>query len=357
MSNEDIETKNIEYINTTCQEVDNCSFNNWYPRFKSHTFKSRVLHLSNEFVNYLNEEGIYLPEDGQPQAASIEEIDSDEEITQFPNEEEHNSKIPNFPEVEREFREAIYEFEGAVFPKLNWTSPRDAAWITATQSLKCTSPFDVFLLLKSSDFINHDLNHAYENCIDKEEKEDKRIQYDLVLRKWYDLQPSMEFRCFVKNQEIIGITQRDVNYYSFLKDIESDIEHSIYQFFDDVVRDGFDSVHYVFDVYLQRSNNKVYLVDFNPFNPTTDALLYNWDELMSFDTEKDEAEIRIIESQIEANRLACNAPKFATNMIPKDVIDLSSGKSIAEFAEEFEKAMQKTEAGDYDDVYSSSDDE
>lgn len=44
-------------------------------------------------------------------------------------------------------------------------------------------------------------------------------------------------------------------------------------------------------------------------------------------------------------------------MIPKDVIDLSSGKSIAEFAEEFEKAMQKTEAGDYDDVYSSSDDE
>lgn len=158
------------------------------------------------------------------------------------------------------------------------------------------------MLLKSSDFINHDLNHAYENCIDKEEKEDKRIQYDLVLRKWYDLQPSMEFRCFVKNQEIIGITQRDVNYYSFLKDIESDIEHSIYQFFDDVVRDGFDSVHCkvfnswrgyssnihsffyeidVFDVYLQRSNNKVYLVDFNPFNPTTDALLYNWDELMS----------------------------------------------------------------------------
>lgn len=65
----------------------------------------------------------------------------------------------------------------------------------------------------------------------------------------------------------------------------------------------------------------------------------------------------MIESQIEANGLACNAPKFATNMIPKDVIDLSTGKSIAEFAEEFEKAMKKTEAGDFDDDYSSSDDE
>lgn len=37
----------------------------------------------------------------------------------------------------------------------------------------------------------------------------------------------------------------------------------------------------MFDVYVQRSNNKVYLVDFNPFTPTTDALLYNWDQLMS----------------------------------------------------------------------------
>jgi hypothetical protein len=179
----------------------------------------------------------------QPQAAVIEEIDSDEEITEFPNEEEQpNKQIPNFPEVEREIRESIYEFEGTIFPKLNWTSPRDAAWITATQSLKCTSPFDVFLLLKSSDFINHDLNHAYENCVDTAE-ETRPQQFNLVLRKWYDLQPSMEFRCFVKNQEIIGITQRDVNYYAFLKGIEADIEQSIYEFFEDVVRDGFDSTH------------------------------------------------------------------------------------------------------------------
>lgn len=110
MSNENIEDRNIEYLNTTCQEVDNCSFSNWYPKFKSHTFKSRILQLSNEFVDYLNAEGIYLPEDGysvkaeymaniiliwfysQPRAATIEEIDSDEEITEFPNQED-DSKV------------------------------------------------------------------------------------------------------------------------------------------------------------------------------------------------------------------------------------------------------------------------
>ena len=44
-------------------------------------------------------------------------------------------------------------------------------------------------------------------------------------------------------------------------------------------------------------------------------------------------------------------------MIPKDVIDLSSGKSIAEFAEQFEKAMQRTEAGEYVDDFSSDEEE
>ncbi|KAI9482933.1 MAG: D123-domain-containing protein [Benjaminiella poitrasii] len=314
-----------------------------------------ILPLSEEFIEYLNAEGIYLPEDGQPIAASIEEIDSDEEITEFNDNAEENNELPNFPEVEKEIKETIYEFEGAVFPKLNWTSPRDAAWITATQSLKCTSPFDVFLLLKSSDFINHDLNHAYEDCIDAEERENEqsKCRFNLVLRKWYDLQPSMEFRCFVKDQEIIGITQRDLNYYPFLIETQKDIEQSIYQFFEDVIRDEFDSINYVFDVYIQRNRNKVYLVDFNPFSPTTDTILYDWNELMTFDLDKTEPEIRLIQSQSDANILCCNAPKFATNMIPKDVIDLSSGKSIVEFAEEFERIMRQTEG----EQYSSSDEE
>ncbi|KAI9277806.1 D123-domain-containing protein [Sporodiniella umbellata] len=294
-----------------------------------------------EFLNYLNEESIYLPEDGQPIAAStIEEMDSDEE--EYSN-QEHNL-TPHFPEIECEIRSAIVDFEGAVFPKLNWSAPRDAAWIATTQTLKCTSPFDVFLLLKSSDFINHDLNHAYENC-------DKVLQeprFDLVLRKWYDLQPSMEFRCFVKNQEIVGICQRDLNFYGFLLEAKNDIETMIYQFFENHVYENFDSQNYVFDVYVQQSNQKVYLIDFNPFCKTTDSILYEWDELMTFDLDEKQTEIRLIKSEQEANILSCNAPKFATNMVPKDVVDLSNGQSIAEFAEQFERAMKKAEQG-YDD--------
>ena len=35
----------------------------------------------------------------------------------------------------------------------------------------------------------------------------------------------------------------------------------------------------VFDVYRLRQN-KVYLVDFNPYGPVTDGLLFSWDELL-----------------------------------------------------------------------------
>lgn len=331
----------------TSQDIDLCSFSSWYPRFKTVTFKSRIIPLPKAFIDYLNAESIYLPEDGQPiAAATLEEIDSDQE--EYPN--QNNDHIPHFPDIEKEIREAIVDFEGAVFPKLNWSSPRDAAWIATTQTLKCTSPFDVFLLLKSSDFINHDLNHVYEDCEDSPQTP----RFDLVLRKWYDLQPSMEFRCFVKNQEIIGISQRDLNYYNFLLDSKNDIETMIYRFFEDHVCEGFESSDYVFDVYVQQSNQKVFLMDFNPFCSTTDSILYDWEELATFDLDQKQAEIRLIESEQEANILSCNAPKFSTNMVPKDVVDLSNGQSIAEFAEEFEKAMKKAEQGydsssDYDD--------
>ncbi|KAI7884677.1 D123-domain-containing protein [Lichtheimia hyalospora FSU 10163] len=306
----------------------------WYDQFRSVTFESRILPLSSEFVDYLNADGIYLPDDGQPRPATIEEISDDEEAF---SDNEQDDNIPKFPEVEQFIRDSVRQLGGDVFPKLNWSSPRDAAWITATQSLKCNSPFDVFLLLKSSDFINHDLNHAFDEC-----EESSTSQQHLVLREWHTLQPSMEFR----------ISQRDLTFYDYMAGIKDDIEEMIYAFFQDHVQSKFPNTSYVMDVYVDRPRHKVWLVDFNPFSPTTDGLLYDWNELIEFDplNPEFEPEFRIIESVVESR--VCNAPRFATNMVPKDVIDLSDGRTVAEFAEEFERAMML--AGQEED--SSSDD-
>lgn len=32
------------------------------------------------------------------------------------------------------------------------------------------------------------------------------MKYELVLRRWIDLNPALEFRCFVKNNKLFGKT-------------------------------------------------------------------------------------------------------------------------------------------------------
>ena len=48
----------------TCpQQVLNCSVDRWYPNFKHISFRSRIVPLPRKFVEYLVEDGVYLPED------------------------------------------------------------------------------------------------------------------------------------------------------------------------------------------------------------------------------------------------------------------------------------------------------
>jgi hypothetical protein len=74
----------------------------------------------------------------------------------------------------------LKEFGGKAFVKLNWSAPKvrlqqnlgrrvtqhrapcfqDAKWVNFAGNLRCQSVGDVLLLLKSSDFIAHDLTHA-----------------------------------------------------------------------------------------------------------------------------------------------------------------------------------------------------
>lgn len=71
------------------------------------------------------------------------------------DDEKQDNSCPEFPELEEKILASISRF-GYVFPKLNWSSPQDASWITPCGT-KCRELADVFLLLKSSDFIVHDL--------------------------------------------------------------------------------------------------------------------------------------------------------------------------------------------------------
>lgn len=71
-------------------------------------------------------------------------------------------------------------------------------------NLECRTPADVYLLLKSSDFVTHDLLHAYEGCTDASENE-QPPHFELVLKKWFQIPKAHEFRCFVRSKRLLGV--------------------------------------------------------------------------------------------------------------------------------------------------------
>lgn len=209
-----------------------------------------------------------------------------------------------------------------MFPKLNWSAPRDANWIALNSSLQCCNLSDIFLLFKSSDFITHDLTQPFVQCSDKDSA-DPVISYELVLRKWSELIPGGEFRCFVKENKLIAICQRDyTQFYHHILKQEDLITHAIQDFFNKNIQYNFLDEDFVFDVYRD-SQGRVWLIDFNPFGEVTDSLLFTWDELRNGEiTQQQESPaFRFTTSEVTVQPSPCLSYR-----IPRDFVDLSTGE-------------------------------
>jgi hypothetical protein len=217
----------------TCEDVRQCALQSWISKFSSITFKTVSILLPHEFIDYLIDDSIplLLPEDAN---GSFEYENSILEGREFPinEEDEENPPCPPcFPGLMNSIQEAIKSLgNNGVFVKLNWSAPQDAVWITMDKTLKCFSATDVVLLLKSSDAIAYDLNCPYASCVDKENGSDQA--YYLHLRQWQDLHMSMEFRCFIRDHQMVAISQRHVHiYYAFLVDMKDFISDLVLRFF------------------------------------------------------------------------------------------------------------------------------
>ena len=216
----------------TCEDVRQCALQSWLSRFSSITFKTISILLPHEFIDYLLDDSIplLLPEDPNDSFgcddSTLEERESPEN-----GDDETPPRSPCFPGLMNTIQEAIKKLgKKGVFAKLNWSAPQDAVWITMDKTLKCCSATDVILLLKSSDAIAYDLNCPYDSCVDKENG--KNEIYYLHLRQWQDLHMSMEFRCFIRDHQMVAISQRHVHiYYAFLADMKDFILDLLLRFF------------------------------------------------------------------------------------------------------------------------------
>ncbi|KAJ0264969.1 Temperature sensing protein-like protein [Hirschfeldia incana] len=324
------------------EEVNRCQIQNWYPKFKSLTIKTKLHKLPESFISYLLDDSgpFLLPdsitnENAMPNRVHNPEEENDDfqlsESSSSDNESDPPPPPPSFPEIEIEIKESIEALGGAIFPKLNWSAPKDAAWISPSQNLSCTCLSEIALLFRSSDSLLHDLCEAYDSCSDKASSRPE--SFFLALRKWYpSLKPEMEFRCFVKSNELVGVCQREVTtFYPVLVNEKELIKGLIEEFFYDSVRDVFELEDYAFDVYVTKER-RVKVVDFNTWCGSTLPLMFSWDEL-----EKrvggGELELRIVESRLGV------LPGLKT-AVPYDYIDMSSGSGWDQVLKKAEEELR-----------------
>lgn len=356
-----------------------CALPSWYciPALSRRTVRSVVIPVPDKFLEYMHCDGIVLPRvpagikvdsnDPRFEGVSGWSSSSDDEGGDFEDdmknttngtesngdEEDEEDAVFCFPQLEEKIRAGIEDLGGHVFPKFDWSAPRDAAFLHGG-NMKCETPGEVFLLLKGSDFVAHDLYHAFDGCeeVGSEKKEAKTAnadnttsknnarnnagyRYHIVLRSWCNLYPSQEFRCIVAHGKIIGISQRhcDRCFPALGKDDRMLlVKNKIVEFFYQVLRPNL-SMHgfapcYVFDAYLSRSD-KVTLIDIGVFHPgTSDLKLFSWKEIAGMvrssaeaegDQEEGDAhsrvEIRYVRSEAEAL-----PSQLAAHRVPADFV-------------------------------------
>ncbi|KAF8208896.1 cytoplasmic protein [Mycena galopus ATCC 62051] len=334
----------------TPSDVLHFQFSSWHPIFAALSIKSTVIRpLPQGFVDYLRDDahGVFLPEgsDDLPAESTLSDDEGNAEDSDDAEDEDEDGPRRRFafPELDTQIRECIRTY-GAVFPKLNFSSPKDASWILPQSSpCKCTSPADVYMLLKTSDFITHDLSaeSVFAGCDPSPtNSESESYELELVLRKWYPVDRSRELRCFVRENTLIGLSQRDTNYYDFLNDgpTRTGLVSSVCGFWEKKVKPKWDGPQdYTFDLLLTRDLSRGHILDFNPYAPRTDPLLFSYDELhaLAFTSPP---ELRVIDSRAHPAATS-SAPANQHNMIPFEALSLSNGRDIEEFAEAWKEGI------------------
>ncbi|KAH9971930.1 D123-domain-containing protein [Lactifluus volemus] len=301
----------------TKRDVIAFQFSSWYPTFSSLSIKSTVVPLADDFKAYLEADGVFVPA-GSENLPPSEEVGHDSDGRGGGGGHELAlTRRYTFPELDAQIRASIDEY-GA-----------DATWLLPLSSpLKCTSPADVYLY--SNRLISSCTTSARAlslRGVAKTDDDDGVYTYtlELVLRKWFAIDPSREMRAFVRDGVLIGISQRNMNYYEFLNEPETQekiVSSFVAYWTAQSNQSGLPLLHPAdtLDVLLTRDLSRFHIIDFNPYAPRTDPLLFTYDELATLSasatgssTQTPTPTLRVIDSRAHPTA-ARNAPEHQHNM-------------------------------------------
>lgn len=289
-------------------------YGTWYPIFRKHAPKSTVIDIDGvqpELLSWLDSDTFVLP-DGSGPSTLPQTNNSSSELSDDENEKEEQEPVM-LDKLDTKIRQVVDKYDGGpLFPKLNWSAPLDAGFMLPGNNLQCFYPEDVYLLLKSSEFVGRDLEqiaslhtpslpvssteHDSDPALQlptsttaspqSQPSQEREVRPQLILKKWFTFARSHEFRCFVRSSHLIAISQRDVTFYDHLQSphLQAQIKGAIWDFWQDVMapaqKEGsFPLKDFIFDVYLTKDLERVWLVDVNAWLPRTDPLLWSFDDL------------------------------------------------------------------------------
>lgn len=231
-------------------DVEEVSIHKWSPALLEYSIPSVWLKLTPEWVDAI--------------AATFDDKD-------------HPALIPLAKEIQKTI---IWE---NVFPRLSSRSPKDTFYTSHEYGLMCKNADEVLTRFAGSMRIMDDLS-SYKRA---------EIAPHIVLRKWKDMKPYEEFRVFIRERVLYCMSQM---YYREgampqLRGKRMFIWEKAEKFVKEIAPylPAHDSVC---DVVVPLSEEKAYLIEVNPWNPSkTDPCLFKWEEILGQSTG---GEIRII---------------------------------------------------------------
>ncbi|KAI0689078.1 D123-domain-containing protein [Cytidiella melzeri] len=254
--------------------------------------------------------------------AGLGRLDEEDSTDNSDDDEDEESREPRrmfaFPELDAKIRVTVKQY-GAVFPKLYFSSPRDAAWMLPPSfPLKCTAPSDVYSLLKPSDFILHDLT---------------RIMFSRAATQ--ELNRSRELRCFVRREILLGISQRDPNYYDFWNEhgTQQKVVDALTRYWEENIKGKWEDTYGNY------------------------PLLFEYEELLDLLTEASSVSssanhyhpvLKVVDSRSHP-AAARNAHIYQHNMVPMEALALSGGRNVEEFAEVWQEQLRRSTKGTHSD--------
>lgn len=105
-----------------------------------------------------------------------------------------------------------------------------------------------------------------------------------------------------------------------------------------------------FDILLTRDLARMHILDFNPYAPRTDSLLFTYEDLhlpLSAPSTGARPQLRVIDNRAHPSATS-NAPEHQHNMVPFEALSLSSGRDVVDFAKVWDEKVSES-AKDSDD--------